>query len=1122
MLRWHSLANRLVRLSAMQCPRCHHENNADAKFCTNCGTRLEVECADCGASISPGDHFCSGCGARLQSASETGASHKNESGDARILPVDVSQLEAERREVTVLFADLSGFTHMSSQLDPEETHALLNRYFGVLDSIVGSHGGRIDKHIGDAAMAVFGAPISHGNDPQRAVYAALAIHSALASLSPPLIAHIGIANGTVVASGTGSDEHREYTVIGDSVNLAARLQDLAGPGETLVSSSVHDGVERFFKWLPVRETTIKGFSDPVAVWRLVGTEDGEARGQAFRFVGRESELAQFEGALDSCLRTRSGQVVLVRGEPGIGKSRLLVEFRLRALDRGAAFHTALVLDFGAGRGKDAIGALVRSLLDLPQESDEPARTAAAQRAITSGAIDENHRPFLYDLLDLSQPDELRSVYDAMDQHARAAGKQEALSRLVRSASRSSPVIIAIEDVHWADATTLSYLASLALTVAQCPSLLVITTRPDGDPLDRGWRASIRGVPLLTVDLAPLRPDDALRMAIGSSRIAADFAKSCVERAEGNPLFLEQLLRSASENRAGIVPGTVQSIVQARMDNLAPDDRRALQAASVLGQRFPPGGVRHLLGMPDYNCQKLIEHYLVRPDGGDLLFTHALIRDGVYASLVKARREALHRRAAEWYAERDLALHAEHLALAHDAQAAAAFVAAAAAETAAYHMDSALRLTERGLEIAEGADRHALLCLRGDLLRGLGEVQDSIDAFQESLGAATDGAALARSWIGLGEGLRVSGNYDAALKATREAEQAAGTTSPLLLAEIHHLRGNILFPSGNTDDCLREHELARQAALGAGSQEWEARALGGLGDASYLAGRMRTAFQYFQECVAKSERLGLGHTVVANRHMIGWTRLFLNELSEAVSDARAAADMAVRTGQSRAEMLSHLLMAAVQIELGQLDLSMKAADQGMAVANKLGAQNFVAQALGWKAKALITAGQDDDARRTLDDAIASARKAGMTFIGPYVLTLRGLLEREPIAREKFLAEADSLMAAGSVSHNYVFSYRDRIDGALKRGAWDEADIFADALETYAASEPLPWTSFFAARGRALARFGRGEHSVDLSEALSRLVDEARAIGFSMALPALEKALAEADRVTNSLSAREHRA
>ena len=297
-------------------------------------------------------------------------------------------LDGDRRQVTVLFADISGFTQLSRELGAEATHDLLNRYFGVVDRIVEGYGGTIDKHIGDNVMAVFGAPRAHNDDPERAVRAACEIHESISRLgtgaSAALRVHIGIASGQVVASGTGSDAHRQYTITGDSVNLASRLQDVAQASETWVSEAVQRAVGRIAICEPMVEIAIKGFAQPIRAGRLVGLRSELGEGETTPIVGRRSEVGQFTSILTSCRETGNGQTIYIRGDAGIGKTRLIAEVRRLAEEKGFACHTGLFLDFGVAKGQDAIRSIVRSLLNIAPGRGVKIRDDVAARAVAEG------------------------------------------------------------------------------------------------------------------------------------------------------------------------------------------------------------------------------------------------------------------------------------------------------------------------------------------------------------------------------------------------------------------------------------------------------------------------------------------------------------------------------------------------------------------------------------------------------------------------------------------------------------------------------------------------------------------------------------------------------------------
>ena len=1031
--------------------------------------------------------------------------------DVQAEPVPAGEL----RQITVLFADLAGFTKLSGELGAEQTHVLLNRYFAAVDGIVKGYGGTIDKHIGDNVMAIFGAPVAHGDDPERAVRAALDIHEAMNNLSAEaghtLQVHIGIASGQVVASGTGSEAHREYTVTGESVNLASRLQDKANTGETLMSHAVYGAVSGLADCTPMGEIEVKGFQEPVQVWRLDGFLTDTSVAERTSFVGRKAELRQFAGALDSCRETGTGQTVFVRGEAGIGKTRLVEEFTAIAEGPGFASHKSLVLDFGVGKGQDAIRALVRSLFGIASGADKAVRAAAVERTLAEGLLEPDRQVYLNDLLDLPQPTEMRAMYEAMDNATRNRGKRGTVGALIKGTSARQPVLVTVEDIHWADALTLAHLATISSTVKDCPAVLVMTSRIEGDPIDQTWRSTTRGSPLMTIDLAPLRNDEAIAFVGELIDATTPFAMRCVERAEGNPLFLEQLLHSAETTMEDSLPGSVQSIVLARIDNLDAPDKRALQAASVIGQRFSLDVLCHLIESPQFTCTGLIEHFLVRPEGEDYLFAHALVREGVYSSLLRARRCELHRKAAEWFAERDSMLKAEHLDRADDPAAPRTYLEAAEAQASEFRYERARQLVERGLELAtDQAAKYDLTCFRGDILRDLGSIADSIDAFRNALEFSDDDVKKCRAWIGMAAGMRIVDRYDEAFEALDLAESAAinhGLTGDL--AQIHSHRGNLYFPLGDIDGCVEQHTLARKYAREASSPESEARALSGLGDANYMRGRMITAHDNFHRCVELCRQHGLGRIEVANLAMRGVTQMYQNHLTAALHDCRAAIEAAAKVGHQRAELIARSgVMGFMLIDMSDFAGAREENELGLQLARRLGAKRFEPASLFNLARIVATQGDRTKAVKLAEEAVSISRETGITFRGPTALGVLAIVTDDPKRRRSALVEGERLLREGCVGHNHLWFYRDAMEACLDSGHWDDVERFAAALEDYTRVEPLPWTDFFIARGRALAVYGRGRRDAGTITELQRLRDEADRVGLKLAMAALEAALTSA--------------
>lgn len=1095
----------------MKCPACRFDNREGRRFCSKCGAPLSAACPACGFVNEPGDAFCGGCGATLSQAPAAGA------GEAPAAEAEIpAAAEAERRQVTILFVDLSGFTAFSSVRGPEETHRLLSRFFETVDGIVDSYGGTIDKHIGDAVMALFGAPVAHGNDPERAVRAAIDIHGAMEALGDEMDlkieVHAGIASGQVVASGLGSISHREYTVLGTSVNLAARLVEMAAPGETLVSDAVHRALPRFVNVEEMGEVTVKGLERPVKLWRLLSLADDPSHEAETPFVGRRAELRQFLGILQTYRETGTGQAVYVRGEAGIGKSRLVKEFAALAAREGFVCHTGLVLDFGVGRGRDAIHGIVRSLLEMAPGTEAEAGVEAARRVLAEGHIEADQLIFLHDLLDLPQDAEMRATYDAMDNEMRNRGKQACVAALLSRLSRRQPLLVVVEDLHWADALTLGHLALMTATAAACPVLLVMTSRAEGDPLDQTWRHAAGRTALTTVDLAPLREDEALALAGGFVDATNRFALDCVRRAEGNPLFLEQLLRSAEASEEDeAVPGSVQSIVLARVDRLSAADKQALQAAAVLGQWFALEVLRFLLGDAGYRPDGLIAHHLIRPSGGEYLFSHALIWESVYSSLLHARRRELHLRAAGRFAEKDPALRAEHLDRAGDPAAPAAYFEAARAQMRLFHFEKAAALVARGLALArEPGDRYGLLMLHGECLRELGRPAESIGVYRDALDASQSDAERCRAWIGLAAGMRVTDDYDEALGVLDQAEAVAREEDlQKELSEVHYYRGNLYFPLGNLEGCLEQHQLALECAQRAGSSEWEARALSGLGDAYYSRGRMITSLDYFRRCIQLCRQFGFGRIEVSNRYMVAWNRLYMNEVEGALEDALAAVESAARVGHRRAEMCARLSTGRVLVEKGDVDAAEPHCERGLELAESLGANRFKPFFMIYLGRILLARnGHRRETVELMEDALEISRQTGFGFVGPWVLSTLALVGDDPAKAASALAEGEAVLKAGCVGHNYFAYYRDAIEVALREGAWDEVDRLAAALTAYSRPEPLPWANFFAAWGLALAAHGRGRRDEETMAALTRLKSEAERVGLIGAVAAIESALAAA--------------
>ena len=337
-------------------------------------------------------------------------------------------------------------------------------------------------------------------------------------------------------------------------------------------------------------------------------------------VGRAEEVQQFDNLLQACIERKCGRVVFVRGDPGLGKSRLVAEFLTLARERGLSCHAASILDFGARTGHDAIRMLLQDLLGLAPDADEASRAQAIADLGADVRSGTDYRPFLYELLDAPPPPPVRAMLSAIDAAVRHKSTLEALSHVVQLQLARSPVLLLMEDIHWSDNWTLEQFGSLLALTGSQPLLVVMTTRFAGDPTVGEWRVMLHGLPMSSMDLRPLGAQEGIELAAGSASIPEDLMRICVERAEGNPLFLEQLLISAGDDGAGSLPGSIQALVQARMDRLAGEDKNALQAAALWGPSVSLEAIRHLVADPVYDPRTLMHQMtlaeLLLDQGGD--------------------------------------------------------------------------------------------------------------------------------------------------------------------------------------------------------------------------------------------------------------------------------------------------------------------------------------------------------------------------------------------------------------------------------------------------------------------------------------------------------------------------
>ena len=1015
----------------------------------------------------------------------------------------------ERRPVTVLFIDITDYTHLTRQIGAEATHKLARRFHDLASGAIREYGGSVERYIGDAVMGVFGVPVAHGNDPERALRAAEAIHGLMPALGGEigraLSVHIGAAFGHVVASRRDASSG-EFSTVGETVNLAARLVGLASAGQTIISDTLRQALAELITVEPVGEVSVKGFDTTLRPWRVSGWADRIAY-HRLPLVGRSAELQQFEATCVACRDSGAGQVVYVRGEAGIGKTRLVEELEATSTRLGFSVHKALVLNFGVARAADAVAQLVAGMIGCEPGADPVRRAGTLRGALDSGLVSDDHLVFAHDLLGIPLPPPLAAVYDAMDNSTRARGRMDFVIALAQQCSERAPLLLAVEDIHWADSAMLDIIAGLAALTATHRAALLLTSRFEGDPLDRGWRSRAGpAVGLLMMDLRPLREAEAMDMARSLGAASDALIAQCAARAEGNPLFLEQLLRAAKMADQESVPSSIQSLVLSRLDRLSARDQQAIRAASVLGQRFSLDLLRRLLGEPDYDCKALLTESLVRPMGEEFLFAHALIWESTYLSLVSEDKRRWHASAAEWFAAADPALAAEHLDRAGDPRAAAAYLSAAREEKRLCRSDRALSLLNRGLDLAlDQREKFALLAERGELLPDLGRPVEAIRDFERALELAADDGERCRALIGIAAGMRMSDRSDAAMRILDRAEPLASAPGrEIEAAQVHYVRGSLYFPLGNVERCVREHERALELARRAGSAELEARALSGLGDAMYAALKPLSSYKYFEKCIDISRAHGLGKVEVANLAMLGIINaFFMARVEEGLAISQQALKLAMKVGHRRSQVIALQGCAWAWIEMADPVRARPFADEAVELAQSIGAKRFVPEGMAFVAMCHAQQGQPDEAAKLLREAW-NLNQDMVTFFGPPILGYLALYTSDAGESRRCLDEAKRILELGCPAHNHVFFYRPAIDLSLRLRDWEGAERYAELLESKFSEESVPLVTFTAERARALATAGRGVRDAGLLARLENIAKQARDAHAYALVPELERA------------------
>src|SRR5215472_269264 len=657
----------------MRCSKCRADNREGRKFCAQCGSPLAAKCPSCGASNQPGERFCGECGGALSNNgvgmySPPPPSSASETQTDTVQFVESAPSKGERRHLTVLFCDLVNSTEIAAQLDPEEWRDILARYQRVAAEGVARFEGYIAQYLGDGVLAWFGYPAAHENDAERAVRTGLVIIEGVATLNTSLdvkglqalAVRVGIHAGPVVV---GDSDNKSANVFGDTPNVAARVQAAAERNTVVISAAVHQLVSGLFVVEDRGAPTLKGIAHPLQLYRVI--QPTAARRRTHRaatatqapFVGRDDEirllLSRWERA-----REGEGQLALVVGEPGIGKSRLVEEFRVRIKDEPHLLIECAGEQLSANTPFHAVIQILDQGLGWRGDESKEERVVQLERSLELAGLKLGEAaPLIAEMLNLPIPEKYPPLMFAPDQKRRRLLAN--LAAWVLNVARLQPEVIVLEDLHWVDPSTLELMEALVEQAATAPLLLVYTARPEFRAL---WPLRAHHVQITLNRLSERHTREMIAGVAARKALAKEVIDAVVRRTDGVPLFAEELTRLMLEGDGGRlarkIPVTLEDSLMARLDRLGPA-KEVAQVGAVLGREFSYELLRAVSSMPEAELQaglaKLTDAELIYARGiapeAQYQFKHALIQDAAYEALLKSRRKELHRRAAETLIQR---------------------------------------------------------------------------------------------------------------------------------------------------------------------------------------------------------------------------------------------------------------------------------------------------------------------------------------------------------------------------------------------------------------------------------------------------------------------------------------
>jgi class 3 adenylate cyclase/predicted ATPase len=924
------------------CPACATPAAPSARFCGACGTGLPTNCPGCGAETATGQAFCTECGTSLAPA---GAVRRRS---------DERRRGEERRVVSVLFVDVVGWTSAAEQLDPEDLRAAQSDYFAAVRTVIEESGGTLEKYIGDAVLACFGAPRATEDDALRAVRAALCIQEAMNELvvgEDRLEARVGVATAEALVDLDADPARGQAFVTGDVVNLASRLQSAAPGGGVLVGAATYAATSESVEYEPVGALTLKGKAEPVEAFLALELSAKAPSGPRhdLPFVGRGPQLRLLESCLDRAIGDGAGALVTISGEPGIGKSRLVHELRgaraagLAPDGTGVRWLSASCVSFDNKGSFAPLAALLSSwsgISDVTAPGLAAAKLTEQISQLLPRLDTQRIVEALSPLLGHAGP------HAGLDGRSGAAGAAAAWRRIMIALAEESPTVIVLEDLQRADDALLDAVEELLALATEVPLLMIVTAWSELLERRPGWGSS--GPDMVTLSLPPL--DETETVQLLSGLLGPDVPPAALARlvalAGGNPMYAEECAgmlrdREAAQLVRGIpelpLPRSVRGLVASRLDLVSDDERAVLHAASVLGDSCWPGPVALLAELPGPEVEvclaQLARRGMLRrvrpssvPGEPEYVFRSALVRELVYARLPRLRRLQQHARAADWWATRPSGRDSERAELvAHHRVIASELASALRAP------EAGLRAEQARLALREAAERsyvlRALLPTRAHLDRALALWEPDVDPVgrQSCLRLVEEVRFLADrdKYVKEGGPVRVAAVAEAlsALNAQAEAARA------------HTLLGQVAWWIADRSEALAQHGQAVEllAALPPGEQQ--ALALTELARLQMLCEQLPDAIATGRNAVALAERLGLSEAVANALCTVGAAR-YLSGDAGGIGDQESALELARREQLAALPRVANNLATTLQEE-GELRRSYALMDEAITASDSGG-------------------------------------------------------------------------------------------------------------------------------------------------------------------------------------------